>query len=61
VGRSERQKEIRRRRHRREKIDHLKKRIPQANVSEKAAIAEKIRKLTPGGAEVIANNDLKDL
>lgn len=61
VARSERQKEIQRRRHRRTKIKHLKKKIPRATVSEKAAIAEKIRRLTSGSEEIIAHTDLKDL
>lgn len=44
----ERKKELRRRRHRRKKLALLAKRLKKATVSEKAVIAEKIRKLTPG-------------
>lgn len=52
---SERGKEIKRRRHRRKKLALLAKRLENANVSEKAAIAEKIRALTPGGERIIKN------
>ena len=51
-GISERGKEIKRRRHRRKKLEHLAKRLKKATVSEKNVIAAKIRNLTPG-AEVI--------
>ncbi len=44
----ERKRELRRRRHRRKKLALLAKRLKKATVSEKAVIAEKIRKLTPG-------------
>ena len=55
MGCSERNKEIKRRRHRRRKLDHFKNRLTKATVSEKAVIASKIRDLTPG-AEVIIQN-----
>ncbi len=51
----ERKKELRRRRHRRKKLAQLAKRLKKATVSEKAIIAEKIRKLTPGAETIIAN------
>lgn len=50
----ERKKELRRRRHRRKKLGQLAKRLKKATVSEKAIIAEKIRKLTPGAETIIA-------
>jgi len=50
---SERQKEIKRRRHRRKKLAQLAKKLEKATVSEKAAIAEKIRNLTPGGRAIV--------
>jgi hypothetical protein len=50
---SERRREIKRRRHRRKKLGQLGKRLQKATVSEKATIAEKIRKLTPGGEAVV--------
>ena len=40
---SERRKEIKRRRHRRKKIAHFAKKLEKATVSEKAAMADKLR------------------
>jgi len=57
---SERQREIKRRRHRRKKLDQLKKRAEKANASEKAEIARKIRELTPGSEEVIEKLGLEE-
>ncbi len=51
-GISERGKEIKRRRQRRKKLQHLGKRLKKATASEKAVIAAKVRNLT-AGAEVI--------
>jgi hypothetical protein len=51
-GISERAKEIKRRRHRRKKLEHLGKRLKKATVSEKNVIAAKLRNLT-SGAEII--------
>ncbi len=51
-GISERAKEIKRRRHRRRKLEQLGKRLKKATVSEKSMIAAKLRNLTPG-AEII--------
>ncbi len=51
-GISERAKEIKRRRHRRRKLEQLSKRLKKATVSEKSMIAAKLRNLTPG-AEII--------
>ena len=53
-------REIRRRRSRRKKINILKRKASKANPSEKAVIAGKIRKLTPGAEVVIANLHLED-
>ena len=50
---SERGKELKRRRHRRKKLAQLARKLEKATVSEKAAIAEKIRLLTPGGPVII--------
>jgi hypothetical protein len=52
---SERKKEIRRRRKRREKLTHLKKRLGKATKSEQVEMARKLRDMTPG-AEVIISN-----
>ncbi len=60
MGCSERQKELKRRRHRREKVARLKLKAESANQSEKAVIAEKIRRMTPGGEEIIARLNLEE-
>jgi hypothetical protein len=52
---SERKKEIRRRRKRREKLTHLKKRLGKATKSEQVEMTRKVREMTPG-AEVIISN-----
>ncbi len=59
MGCSERQKEIKRRRHRKRKIAYLKLRLSKATVSEKTVIAEKIRNLTPGAEKVIKQLELE--
>jgi hypothetical protein len=51
-GISDRKQEIKRRRHRRKKIEHFKHRLKKATTSEKGVMAEKLRKMT-SGAEVI--------
>lgn len=51
---TERQREIRRRRQRREKVRYLSKRAEKASGGEKAEIARKLRKLTPGADVIIA-------
>ena len=53
MGSSERQRELRRRRHRKQKMAHIKRRAEKASVSEKGQLAEKIRRLTPGAPEII--------
>jgi hypothetical protein len=57
---SERCKEIKRRRHRRRKLEHFKKRLAKATVSEKAQIAAKIRDLTPGADSIIDRLSLEE-
>ncbi len=54
-GISERAKEIKRRRHRRKKLDLLAKRLKTAKVSERPLITEKLRRLTPGATVIIEN------
>ena len=56
---SERRKEIKRRRHRRKKVRHYSEKLKTATVSETAAIAEKLRALTPGGQEIVNRWDLE--
>lgn len=51
----ERKKELKRRRHRKQKLQRLAKRLQEATVSEKAMIAEKVRKMTPGWEQVLKN------
>lgn len=54
-GISERGKEIKRRRHRRKKIATFTRKLKKATTSEKAAITEKVRRLTIGGETVLEN------
>ena len=58
-GISERAREINRRRHRRKKLGGWKSKLDKATVSEKQAIATKIRDLTPGCDQIIANWNLE--
>lgn len=60
MGASERRKEIKRRRHRRQKCEQLKKRAEKATPSEKAHIADKLRKLTPAGEELVQRWNLDE-
>jgi uncharacterized protein with von Willebrand factor type A (vWA) domain len=52
---SERKKEIKRRRIRREKLAKLKKRLPKATKSEQVEMARKVRDMTSGAEVIIAN------
>jgi hypothetical protein len=56
----ERQKEIRRRRHRKRKLTRYKQRLVKSTVSEKAVIAAKVRLLTPGAETIIATLGLDE-
>ena len=56
----ERQRELRRRRSRRQKLQILKRKLTTANASERAAIVNKIRKLTPGAERVLAHLNLEE-
>jgi hypothetical protein len=58
-GISDRKQEINRRRHRKKKMQKFSQRLKKATVSEKAAICEKIRNLTPGGEVIIKNWQLE--
>lgn len=55
---SERRKEIKRRRHRREKLTYLKHKLERANASEQMAILDKVRQLTPGFDQIQSNWNL---
>ncbi len=56
---NERRKELKRRRHRRKKLGEMARRLPKATVSEKAAMAEKLRQLTPGAPVIIERWELE--
>lgn len=58
MGKSERQKELGRRRKRREKLEHFRKRLAKATQSEKIEIARKLREMTPGAEELIKRWEL---
>jgi hypothetical protein len=58
MGCSEKRTEIKQRRHRRKKIEHLKKKLAKATVSEKTEIARKLRGLTPGADVIIESWEL---
>jgi hypothetical protein len=59
-GISDRKQEIKRRRKRRQKIDHFKHKLKKATTSEKLVMAEKIRKMTPGAATIISDLALEE-
>ena len=50
---TERQRELRKRRHRTKKLANLHKKSEKANKTEKAAIVHKLRRLTPGADQLI--------
>ena len=57
---SERRRELKRRRHRKVKISQLKRRAAKASGSEKVAIANKIRQMTPGSEAIIVKLGLEE-
>ena len=57
-GISERAKEIKRRRHRRKKLEVVQRKLKTATASEKQIIAEKLRNMTPGAGTIIQNLQL---
>lgn len=56
----ERHKELRRRRKRKQKMKVLRRKATKATPTEKAVIAGKIRKMTPGAEVIIANLALEE-
>jgi len=50
---TERQRELRKRRHRAKKLGKLHKKCEKANKTEKAAIVHKLRRLSPGADQLI--------
>ena len=61
LGISERHKEIKRRRKRRQQLVHLKKRLEKATVSERVEITRKLRELTPGAEVLVTNWELSEV
>ena len=59
-GISNRMKEIKRRRHRRQKLAKFETKLAKATISEKQVIADKIRKMTPGCDGLIVRMGLED-
>ena len=59
-GISNRMKEIKRRRHRRQKLAKLETKLAKATISEKQVIADKLRKMTPGCDNLIVRMGLED-
>ncbi len=57
---SERSREIRRRRTRKQKVALLKRRAKNASASEKTEIARKLRLLTPGADTILATMGIQD-
>lgn len=60
MGGSERQREIKRRRKRREKLKVFRTKVKKASVSEKGEIARKLREMTPGAEGLIAELNLEE-
>ncbi len=59
-GISDRQQEIKRRRHRRKKYAAITAKLKKATQSEKAVLADKLRRLTPGCEELIERWSLEE-
>lgn len=59
-GISDRKQEIKRRRKRRKTYDAFKRRLKKATASERAVIADKVRKMTTGAEIVIADWQLEE-
>lgn len=57
----ERNRELRRRRARREKITKLKARLAKSTTSEKGEIARKLREMTPGAEQLIVDWKLNEV
>jgi hypothetical protein len=59
-GISNRMKEVKRRRHRKQKLTKMQAKLKKATTSEKLAMAEKLRKMTSGCDALIARMGLED-
>ena len=56
----QRDRELKRRRHRKKKLKVFKRRLAKATISEKGHIAAKIRRLTPGGDVIVKAMGLEE-
>lgn len=59
-GISDRKQEIRRRRHRKKKLGIFTRKLKTSSASDKTAIAEKIRRMTPGAELIIERLGLQE-
>ncbi len=59
-GISNRMKEIKRRRHRRQKLVKMQTKVKKATTSEKLVMADKLRRMTTGADVLIARMGLED-
>jgi Family of unknown function (DUF6800) len=59
-GISDRKQEVKRRRRRRKKLAVFQRKLKKATVSERANIAEKIRRMTPGAETIIVTLGLEE-
>ncbi len=59
-GISNRMKEVKRRRHRKQKLAKFQTKLKKATTSEKLSMAEKLRKMTSGCDDLIARMGLED-
>lgn len=59
-GISDRHQEIKRRRHRRQKLATFKRKLKRATHSEKQLMCEKLRRMTTGAEVIIANLGLEE-
>ena len=59
-GISNRMKEVKRRRHRRQKVAKFRAKLKKATTSEKLGMAEKLRRMTPGAEVLIASMGLTE-
>jgi hypothetical protein len=59
-GISNRMKEIKRRRHRKQKVAKFQSKLKKATASEKLVMAEKLRKMTPGAEVLIGSMGLAE-
>jgi hypothetical protein len=59
-GISNRMKEVKRRRHRRQKLVKFQSKVKKATTSEKLAMATKLRRMTSGAEDIIARMGLEE-